>query len=548
MKKQYLLALACSISAAAFAQSDDYVKPVEIEYMAAQHVSPNGLHIAGQDVLGSMVYYYDVKNGGLPREYTGASTGIGNCVADNGMIVGQYFGNAEQAALFYNGQYKTLYTSQSALNGITPDGTRACGYRTNNGAVPYVPMVVEIKADGSFGTVTNLPYPKNDLFGDIPQFVTAVSISDDGMTIVGMVQDGLGFYQWPIIYTQDPETGKWSYSQPTEQFFNPDNLTVPKYPEEIVWGENGAPVYPRPEDFLTPEEYALWQKYIEEYGDLYKDEAYMFLSPEGEAAYKAASAKFDKEANEYLANIFDKYYLEMQAVGFNEQWLDNLYSLSPDGKTMVAIQAKTEADVPTNIYLNYTPYVFKTEDNSYSTLPTSYGEGEFLIPTSILYDGTMMFVSSADSFVPWVASMVLPGKSEFTPFMEFLGDYIPSYLPWLEDSQLTEYGVIGYDENDQPIYGDYTITGRVGISKDYKTIFGGVPVGDGLSYVYYTPDGINVDVSGVNEIPLDPTQEDAVYNVYNLSGLKVMTTDDASRVQNLPKGIYIVNGKKVLVK
>lgn len=548
MKRQYILALACSLSAAAFAQSDDYVKPVEIEYMAAQQVSPNGLHIAGQDVLGSMVYYYDVKAGGLPREYPGGCTGVGNCVADNGMIVGQYFGNAEQAALFYNGQAQVLYKTQSTLNGITPDGTRACGYRTNNGAVPYVPMIVEIKADGSFGTVTNLPYPKTDFFGEIPQFVSAVSISDDGMTIVGMVQDSFGLYQWPIIFSQDPETGKWSYNQPTEQLFNPNNLPVPKYPGDIVWGENGAPAQPKPEDFLTPEEYARWQQAIEKYGEQYEDEAYQFLSPEGEAAYIAAAKKWDIEADEYYDNFYGTYYFDMQAVGFTEQWVDNLYSLSPDGKTMVAIQAKTESEAPSNIYRNYTPYVFNTENDSYWTLPTSYTPGEFMVPSSILYDGTLMFVSSGDSFLPWVAYMVYPGKSDYTPFMDFLEQYIPSYLPWLEDSQLTTYGVIGYDEDGQPLYGEYTITGRVGISKDFKTIFGGVPLGDGLSYVYYAPDGINVDVSGVGEIPLDPTQENAVYNVYNLSGLKVMTTDDASRIQNLPKGIYIVNGKKVLVK
>lgn len=39
-----------------------------------------------------------------------------------------------------------------------------------------------------------------------------------------------------------------------------------------------------------------------------------------------------------------------------------------------------------------------------------------------------------------------------------------------------------------------------------------------------------------------------VYKVYNPQGVKVLETLDASEINNLPKGIYIVNGKKVVVR
>lgn len=42
--------------------------------------------------------------------------------------------------------------------------------------------------------------------------------------------------------------------------------------------------------------------------------------------------------------------------------------------------------------------------------------------------------------------------------------------------------------------------------------------------------------------------EAAIYKAYNLNGVKVMETKDAGEINNLPKGIYIVNGKKVVVK
>lgn len=41
---------------------------------------------------------------------------------------------------------------------------------------------------------------------------------------------------------------------------------------------------------------------------------------------------------------------------------------------------------------------------------------------------------------------------------------------------------------------------------------------------------------------------DGVYVVYNLHGIKVMETENVADVNNLPKGIYIVNGSKVVVR
>lgn len=51
------------------------------------------------------------------------------------------------------------------------------------------------------------------------------------------------------------------------------------------------------------------------------------------------------------------------------------------------------------------------------------------------------------------------------------------------------------------------------------------------------------DQAGVEGIIADP--EEGVYKVYNLQGVKVLETKDASQIKNLDKGIYVVNGKKV---
>ena len=41
---------------------------------------------------------------------------------------------------------------------------------------------------------------------------------------------------------------------------------------------------------------------------------------------------------------------------------------------------------------------------------------------------------------------------------------------------------------------------------------------------------------------------DGKYNVYSVSGMRVMSTEDGSQINGLPTGLYIVNGKKIVVK
>lgn len=52
--------------------------------------------------------------------------------------------------------------------------------------------------------------------------------------------------------------------------------------------------------------------------------------------------------------------------------------------------------------------------------------------------------------------------------------------------------------------------------------------------------------AGVDSLVAEP--ENGVYKAYNLQGVKMLETKDPSEINNLPKGFYVVNGKKVVVK
>ena len=65
-----------------------------------------------------------------------------------------------------------------------------------------------------------------------------------------------------------------------------------------------------------------------------------------------------------------------------------------------------------------------------------------------------------------------------------------------------------------------------------------------ISVTYNTGDDTETGISTVNANAVI----DATINVYNLSGMKVMSTTNAADINSLSKGLYIINGKKVVIK
>lgn len=73
---------------------------------------------------------------------------------------------------------------------------------------------------------------------------------------------------------------------------------------------------------------------------------------------------------------------------------------------------------------------------------------------------------------------------------------------------------------------------------------GVIILGEGVRNGEVTYNFVITDSSMVNEI-ITESQE---FEVYNLQGIRVLKTTDKDEITNLAKGLYIINGKKVLVK
>jgi hypothetical protein len=88
------------------------------------------------------------------------------------------------------------------------------------------------------------------------------------------------------------------------------------------------------------------------------------------------------------------------------------------------------------------------------------------------------------------------------------------------------------------------------------------PILENGTYILEIADGYFVDrnskeIKGITLkyiVENDTAIEDIIadgengWTVYSTQGVKVLETEDADRVNNLPSGIYIVNGIKVVIK
>lgn len=507
MKKITLLSiLALSTFTPVIAQNS--LEPVLLEDTYLMKINPAGTLAAGQDGFGSITIGYDIITG-VSEWYPACFPGDGNCISNNGFIVGQEMQvDGMYAAIMKDGEITVTDAlkrgGMSQFNGITPDGSRACGYITNTsgrGAL-LVPFYCDITPEGKLLDPVLLPCPEKDLFGGKPQYVVGGCISDDGKVIVGLVTDGTGGYSWPIIFREDSD-GKWSYTQPTESLFNPDNVILPDDPDETP----NMLEEPFPEDYMTPEQIEDYHKFLAENPNY--EEYWNFMTDEAYRQYYSDHVKWAEDVSNSYYEAFDEYHKALSQMG-RDQHFGGILLISPDGSSMITAKSGT-------------PYRFNLEDDTFA--PLEIKTDGFTL-TQILSDGTLVGCSIV-SYSPYMAYLCPAGTSEFVKMTDYLAEFHPTDYEWLETTSLNS--------------GTELITGVMLFSDDMQTICGGYNDGAGgaLSYVFRS-----ASQNGVENVALP---EDGTLNVYNLQGVRVRGVENADDLRNLPKGIYIVNGRKIAI-
>lgn len=551
MKKLLFPFLALSLVTPVLAEELDNWDGVDIiPEFYAHKMSHDGVQIVGESADGATVYYNDVT--GEAYYYANCSYGLGTPIADNGWVVGSELLDSDsqtnKAVIMANGKitspdlFKNYVTSN--IHSITPDGSRVCGVIGTGEGPTNLPFYCDIDENGNFGELKLLPTPEKDFFNTRPQYCTATWISQDGKTIAGQVLVSSGFFSYPVLYRENEE-GIWSMSFPSESLFNPRNMPIPQ-PIGDFEEEYPGITYPEPTDFMNEEQLEAWNEayhiwetnnFAEEFSPYNNIDD--FLTSEEVQKYNEQLVEYESATIEY-SERWENYNQEMLDLADSSVLFGrNMMALSADGKWLASSGEVPGTDIPAGeeMAYYYVPYRFNLETGEIDKIGIDNMD---LITNQVFADGSVLCATPAAAILPPSSYIYQQSKAEMISILDYMYEVNSKFANWME-TYLS--GEIQVGENS---YQKATITGLVSASEDLSSICGGVvfsALGGEMYFITYLMTDLE---AGVEELTADPSFK-GVYTVYNLNGVKVLETRDASSLKNLEKGIYIINGKKVVL-
>lgn len=213
-------------------------------------------------------------------------------------------------------------------------------------------------------------------------------------------------------------------------------------------------------------------------------------------------------------------------------------ALSPDGHRFACTQ-----EIPSRVsnFPDYAVWTVNLLDGKYNKIVS---ENPDIVATRILDDGTVIGTFFATIKISYVYK---PGATDFVDFVEYAQSVKPDYGKWMEDNLMVR--VQDYDENGILVTKTMPDTGQVFVSDDFSVFASGFQT-SGYDE-YYNPERwsyafTDFRQSGITRMNTDKVKAKA--DVYNIQGLKVSETDEEGNAENLSKGIYIINGKKIIIK
>lgn len=478
MKKILLSLIAVSSSMFAFAQTE-----TKIIYDAVCGLSPNGQYAASSNNGSVVIYDLDTDEHYIYAESTTSAynTGNGNFWA-NGAMVG-CVNNSGNSGVWYNGRWTKLPLSSvnpagiGQANAITPDRKRICGTgSTGTGIVldderlMAYPCYWDANENGTYGSQTALPYPEKDFLGWIPQYVTAVSISEDGRTIAGQVVSGNGFFIELIIYHQ-AEDGTWSYELPLRSLCNPDNLEIPAYPGD-------GPAVPSQENFMTAEEIeqfdAALQAYYKDMDNTPMPTYEQFMTEEEIAQYQESLIPYNEWAVKYTAyeNVI------IQLLRTSTSFSFNIVPMSSNGR-YVALAAQHSTYSASGITSYYTPFIYDTVTKEGKEI----GMDDYsMLVTAVSNDGDVLgYIDAGDAELAYVRKA---SDEKWVKYSDYLIERDPSLEKWIEDNWIHEVEVVVDENTNATDFETMEITGVPYVSADWNSFVS-------TAYNFWGGDGAN---------------------------------------------------------
>lgn len=526
-------------------------------------ISPNGEWVAGgmgdeftviiRNLTTGKKWTYSEFNGetGMGTQYT---VGLGKCVSNNGIVVGEV---DDMPAYWEDGAWhdlstkvgQTVYRGAMQVGSITPDGSIIVGAIGNSGGLTQgfeedvmytAPCLWQRNADGSgYGDPVMLPHPERDITNAIPQYFTALAISDDGKTIGALMTCNYGFPHVPYSYTQDAD-GEWQYTMMGEDLINPEHRVFPKYS-----GEYNGPNRPNWEEYMTQAE-------MEQYfaaGDAYV----RYLESQGYNEYEielllwgyAANFMTEPRKGEFEA-LWDEYYtayvewweaysqyetILSQVITEGMGFIFNNMCISPDGKYIYATGTVYELVRPGNpenaFDQHCMPVAFEVGTDNY----TVFSQKNDIRVASVTNDYSVLGKPNlGDGYLDTLAYIFPQGDTECVDLLSYFEEKGNiEVVDWIEENMI-HYAQIGETTFDD-VYsmGIPMATPDMSVIVFQTTSFYWEPMEDYLwvSYVLYTGEDVRSPESAVDTLE---TPNEGKPEYYNLQGV---------RVANPQHGIYV---------
>lgn len=541
MKKLFLLS-AAALAGVAIA-SAEAPEPLHLSNACINKIAPNGTLGVSQG-YSSGVQIFDLVSGNKLFEIPGdeivnigVGVGVGNGISNTGMVLlstdgflAEYWKDGE----IYTLDYPDEAIGNNSANGITPDGKRICGYvgvyaaaDSQDDVLMNVPCIWNEEGENEYSKPIVLPHPTKDLTGRVPQYVMANFISEDGKTILGSMVDCVGNMSVPLIWKEDAD-GKWSYEIVHEELYKHEDIVFPEFAGDF----DGD--YPWTGNFMTEEELAAFEEAENAYYNGLTDE---YPNP---ADYMTAEeiAAFNAYVDEYntWAEAFNNWY------GVYELFCDacpkfdmNSFMMSANGKFM-ATSVATPIDDPFAWFttFSYAPWVFDLTTGDI----TKYADSGSIMATYVANDGAVLGTDADFEHYQQSAFIIENGKC--SSMNAWIGAKVPAYETWITENMTFEvYGGYWDDELDEFVdtVDEVTMTGVPTATPDLSKI--GLWIENSWDYMTEA-EAFLFDIQGGTVGVGSVATEAEGKVIYDLSGrqLKEITAP----------GIYVINGKKVIVK
>lgn len=212
-------------------------------------------------------------------------------------------------------------------------------------------------------------------------------------------------------------------------------------------------------------------------------------------------------------------------------------ALSPDGNFMACTQ-----EIPSGVegFPFYKVWCINLSNGEVTQIES---ENKDIVATRVLNDGTII----ATFFATVTASYIYtPGAEDFIDFIAYAQKVNPQYGEWMEENLMQT--VVDVTPSGQEVEIEFPFTGQVFVSDDLSTFCAGFQTTEFdqwynlklWSYVF-----TDFQTSGVSTIDRDLVKNG---DVFNLQGQKVGSALSTDQINQLPAGIYIINGKKVAIR